>query len=292
MRLFGDPQHSGMLAGLSQLPRHIVQPFSLAALAVVGAIVIAVFVGDVTLVLAALAAAVVLLLIGLRGTPREAVVALMGGQTYRPVSDVSASTPVDAEGLTGSELSGLETVCFLHTYVREGGSVGRNRVFPMNYFVDLMTAALIPSHLRCLTDELVDHIRRGGGVKGVTTLAGPKRGNPLLLTAVADKLGMEGLFIKERPLFGKTFEGIGGRPRVAAVLDDVSSDGDLLVHSVEVLRKAGYEVTTAFVLVDRKEGDAGDALKKVGVRLVPLLRLGDQDLEALAERGRRFAGAL
>jgi len=95
------------------------------------------------------------------------------------------------------------------------------------------------------------------------------------------------VFVKERPLFGKTLEGIGGRPKRAILFDDISSDGQLLVNCVQVLREAGYAVSDAFVLVDRPEGDSEEALAEVGVRLWPLHRLADQDLESLAARGRR-----
>ncbi|HEY8473265.1 MAG TPA: hypothetical protein VIL37_11615 [Natronosporangium sp.] len=292
--LSGSRDDSSWLAAIAKLPRYVVQPFSLAAVAFVGAIVIAVFDGGWWLSLATLVAGIVVLVIGLRATPASAIEALVSGQAYQPVSDVSATTPVDTEGAARGgpgALSAIETVCFLHTYVREGGSVGRNRIFHVDYFVDLMTAALIPSHLECMKSELANHIRRSGQLKDVTTLACPKRGNLLLLTAVARELGMEPVFVKERPLFGKTLEGIGGRPKVAAVVDDVSSDGDLLVHCVQVLSANGYTVRRAFVLVDRPEGDAEEALAKVGVELVPLFRYSDQDLEALASRGRRFAGS-
>ena len=74
--------------------------------------------------------------------------------------------------------------------------MGRNRVFPMDYFVDLMTAALIPSHLEFMTRELVEHMRQSGRVDRVTTVACPKRGNPLLLAAVARELELEPVFVK------------------------------------------------------------------------------------------------
>jgi orotate phosphoribosyltransferase len=100
-------------------------------------------------------------------------------------------------------------------------------------------------------------------------------------------LGLQPVFVKERPLFGKMIEGIGGRPKKAAIVDDISSDGELLVTCVKVMREHGYEVTTAFVLIDRTEGDSLEALANVDVTLMPLTRLGDQDLEGIAERGRR-----
>jgi len=283
------PDESDWLASLSMLPRFILQPFSLSAVAVVGAIVLGVF-GDTWPAAGSLVAAVALLIIGLRGTPKDAVGALVGGSSYRPVSALSVAASVDHAGLTfgqGGQLSAVQAICFLHLYVREGGSVGRSRTIPVDYFVDLMTAALVPSHLECLKQELVSHIRRTGDMTAITTAAGPKRGNALLLAAVARELKLEPLFVKERPLFGKMIEGIGGRPKRAMLVDDIASDGELLVHCVTTLRQDGYEVKEAFVLIDRREGDALDALAQEGVSLRALYSLGDQELESIAAIGRR-----
>jgi orotate phosphoribosyltransferase len=280
---------SSWTATLAGLPRHIVQPFGLSAVAVVGAVLLGVS-GAYWAAITALGAAVALLVIGLRATPQEAIGSLVAGNNYQPVSHLDVDTPVDSRGLSsdrGGRLGPLEAIYFLHLYQNEGGSFGRYKNFPVDYFVDLMTAALVPSHLDCMTREMAAHVRRCGKLDGVTTVAGPKRGNPLLLVATANELGLEPVFVKERPLFGKTLEGIGGRPKRAILFDDISSDGQLLVNCVQVLREAGYAVSDAFVLVDRPEGDSEEALAEVGVRLWPLHRLADQDLESLAARGRR-----
>jgi len=287
----GGKTEAGWLAAVASIPRYVLQPFSLSAVAVVAAALLGIFGAGLAAALAALAASVLLLVIGLRGTPRAAIGSLVAGGTYQQVSDISVTTPVGKSGLTdrkGARLAPLEAICFLHLYVLKGGSVGRTRVFLVDYFVDLMTAALVPSHLECMTRELTEHVRRSGRMDGVTTMACPKRGNALLLAAVARELQVEPLFVKERPLFGKILEGIGGSPKRAALLDDVSSDGELLVSCVAKLRECGYAVADAFVLVDRPEGDAPEALAEVGVRLWPLYRFSDRDLEQLAARGRKI----
>jgi len=280
----------GWMNTLAALPAVILQPFSLSAVAVVGAILLGVF-GSVWGSIVALLAAVALLAIGLRGTPREAIGSLVGSATYQQVSHLSVATPVDRTGITharGGQLNPLEAICFLHLYQRDGGSVGvYGRVFPMDYFVDLLSAALVPSHLEVLTHEMVEHLKGSGRLEGVTTAATPKRGNVLLTAAAAREAGLETVFIKQRPLFGKMVEGLGGRPKKAVLMDDISSDGELLSTSVRDLRDSGYEVTDAFVLIDRPECDAHDELAKIGVRLWPLRSFSDNELESIAARGRR-----
>jgi len=154
-----------------------------------------------------------------------------------------------------------------------------------------MSAALVQDHLNIMTSEFVNHIRRNADLKTVAVLAGPKRGNALLIAAVAHCLHLTPIFVKERPLFGKSLEGVDGDPTCAAVIDDISSDGELLANCVEVLRTNGYVVKDAYVLVDRTEGDSSGLLSSMGVALHPLLQLNDQKLREIVSRARQTSPA-
>jgi orotate phosphoribosyltransferase len=157
----------------------------------------------------------------------------------------------------------------------------------MDYFVDLMSAALVTDHLEILTTELVSHIRRVADLGRVGVLAGPKRGNALLIAKAAYRVGKTPLLIKERPLFGKWLEGVYGDPGRAVIVDDISSDGELLANCTLVMRESGFEVTDAYVLVDRIEGDSVERLAELGVSLHPLLRLDDHNIRDLVSRARQ-----
>lgn len=174
----------------------------------------------------------------------------------------------------------------MHLYEREGGHVGRTRTFSMNYFVDLMSAALVRDHLTVMVDELAGFVSRAQ-VKNVTVVAGPKRGNALLIAETAYRLGMTPLFIKERPLFTKSLEGVDGDPDRAIIVDDISSDGELLATCAAVMRANGYVVTDAFVLIDRTEGDSDERLREMGVALHPLLQLDDHKIRDIVRRARQ-----
>jgi orotate phosphoribosyltransferase len=274
----------------SRIPAAVLQPFSLSATAVVAGVFLGVFVSALTAVIA-LVLSVILLVIGLVATPREAVGHLVsGGQEFSAVSDIESDTPVSSTRLTqshGGSLTAIETVCFLHLYEREGGHVGRTRTFNMNYFVDLMSASLVRDHLEIMTSELVSHIRRTADLSGVGVLAGPKRGNSLLIAKTAYDLSLTPIFIKERPLFGKWLEGVDGDPGCAIVVDDISSDGELLVNCVQTLRECGYAVHDVYVLIDRIEGDSVELLSELGVTLHPLLDLDDHKIRGLVSRARQ-----
>ena len=50
------------------------------------------------------------------------------------------------------------------------------------------------------------------------------------------------------------------------------------MKSADILRKAGIKVNRALVVVDREEG-AAEALEKVGIELVPLVRISEMTKE-------------
>jgi orotate phosphoribosyltransferase len=273
----------------SRIPAAVLQPFSLSATALVAGVFLGVFVSPLTAIIA-LVLSVILLIIGLVATPREAVGHLVSGQQFSAVSDIESDTPVSSTRLTqgqGGSLTAIETVCFLHLYEREGGHVGRTRTFNMNYFVDLMSAALVRDHLEIMTSELVSHIRRTPNLNGVGVLAGQKRWNSLLIARAAYALSLTPIFIKERPLFGKWLEGVDGDPERAIVVDDISSDGELLVNCVLTLRECGYTVQDVYVLIDRTEGDSVELLSDLGVSLHSLLDLDDHKIRGLVSRARQ-----
>jgi orotate phosphoribosyltransferase len=284
-----DDDRSPWLTALINTPRQIAQPFSLSALSLVSGVILGVF-GPIEASLSCIGVSAVLLTIGVIRTPSQDASKALESDSYKPVSDLKSSTSIEGAKIVHNGPDGLgmiEALCFLHLYQIKGGSIGRNRTFPVDYFVDLMTASLVPAHLDIMVRELARHIRKSGHLTTITTIASPKRGNSLLLAMTAHELDLQPIFIKERPLFGKMLEGIGGSPKVAAIVDDISSDGELLVNCVKEMRSCGYRVERAFVLIDRTEGDSIEALADIGVELLPMIRLNDQELEDIVGRARR-----
>ncbi|AEA46706.1 orotate phosphoribosyltransferase [Archaeoglobus veneficus] len=58
------------------------------------------------------------------------------------------------------------------------------------------------------------------------------------------------------------------------VVEDVTTTGSSALSAVERVRARGGEVEAVLVVVDREEG-AAEAFREKGVRLIPLLSLGD-----------------
>lgn len=98
------------------------------------------------------------------------------------------------------------------------------------------------------------------------------------LTMGADPVAVATAVLSDRSLrsfsIRKTAKahGTGGRivgpistDDVAAIVDDTTTTGASLVESCEVLRAAGIEVKQAIVVVDRSEGAAEAAMRRMGV---------------------------
>src|SRR5262249_1954002 len=106
----------------------------------------------------------------------------------------------------------------------------------------------------------------------------------------AHELDMAPIFIKERPLFGKWLEGVCGDPGRAVIVDDISSDGELLANCAQVMQESGFDVRDAYVLIDRTEGDSVERLAELGISLHPLLAVDDNKIGDLVGRARQRWG--
>jgi len=87
---------------------------------------------------------------------------------------------------------------------------------------------------------------------------------------------------------GSTIEGPFEAGDRVVVIDDVATSGSSVLGAVDRLRGAGLVVERAVVLIDR-EGGAGQALAKQGVRLHSVMKLSDV-VGLLLEAGRISEG--
>ena len=137
-----------------------------------------------------------------------------------------------------------------------------------SYDIDLR---LVPSHPEVYTTvlaayvELVEGVGTGNydAIAGVAT-AGVTVSSPL---AVMTKKPM--MYVRKKGESrspGRAVEGVAKRGARVIIVDDLVSSGGSLVYSAKALRKEGYKVHDAAVLLDRLEG--GEAkLGSVGVAL-------------------------
>jgi orotate phosphoribosyltransferase len=195
--------------------------------------------------------------------------------------------------VTVDPLGTLQTIAARHLHENVADwQFGLDGQIRMGMFLDLLEATHVDASLQALA-ECVRHLiaTRPAGSDEIA-IAGPKRGNSLLIREVARLLPAPSAFVKEQPLCGKWIEGNLIPGCCVVLVDDVASDGDLLVTAAERLRDAGHTVSEAFVLVNRPEGDATELLADHAVRLSWLWEAADADLFLLrqeAQRGPTFS---
>ena len=159
------------------------------------------------------------------------------------------------------------------TYEQEGVIV--------QYYLDLMEAAVNPSELKVLAKNLACYVKEMVNYD-YDIIAVPKNGNPLLGAAVARLLKKRLILVKEQaPKRSYSFDGTFIKGQHAVLIDDVSSEGTFLTRPILMMRSNGLEVTDCLVLVHRKEGTANQRLKDVKVNLHAICEFSDQELAQL-----------
>lgn len=151
------------------------------------------------------------------------------------------------------------------------------------YDIDLR---LVPSYPEIYTTvlaayvELVDRVgaSKFDSIAGVAT-AGVTISSPL--TIMLKKPMMYVRKRGERRRTGRLVEGVSKRGSRVLVIDDLVSTGASIAYAAGALRKEGYKVTDAAVLVDRLEGGEKN-LASVGVNLSSFVDIKDL-LEALRQ---------
>lgn len=142
------------------------------------------------------------------------------------------------------------------------------------YYIDIKKATSDPRTLELIARRIVkvmdDENICAEAIGGVAV------GGIPLATAVSLASGLPLVIIRKAL---KDY-GTGGRligdveDRRLLIVEDVTTTGGSVVEAVGVLRDEGAVIDTVITVVDRVEG-ASEALKAVGVRLLPLVKAAD-----------------
>jgi orotate phosphoribosyltransferase len=169
------------------------------------------------------------------------------------------------------------------TYPYHQQEAGTYESVPVKFFVDLLSA----SGDRKDRDVLDRWLTRWVWHKRLrpTHVAVPKRGNVVLASTVARRLGLPLVVVyQESTLHERPYEGYLERGDRVLLVDDISSDADFLMRVVERLRLENVHIVGTVVLVDRAEGRCATALAEAEIRFYPVITLGDEDLRQLTIR--------
>ncbi len=137
-----------------------------------------------------------------------------------------------------------------------------------SYDIDLR---LVPSHPEVYTEVLAAYVElvEGVGTHNYDAIAGVATAGVTVSSPLAVMTKKPMMYVRKKGESrgpGKPVEGMAKRGSRVILVDDLVSSGGSLVYSVAALRKEGYKVGDAAVLLDRLEGGRSN-LERVGVRL-------------------------
>jgi len=154
-----------------------------------------------------------------------------------------------------------------------------------SYDIDLR---LVPSHPEVYTTVLAAYVElvEGVGTHNYDAIAGVATAGVTVSSPLAVMTKKPMMYVRKKGEIhspGKPVEGMAKRGSRVIIVDDLVSSGGSLVYSARELRKEGYKVSDAAVLLDRLEGGRPN-LESVGVRLHSFTTTRDL-LEALRDSG-------
>ena len=131
---------------------------------------------------------------------------------------------------------------------------------------------------RGVAAEAMDDVVRSQSDLFFDCVMGPQQGDADLAARLAERLGLPCVYLWCRPGSDAWVQGEVKGCR-ALFVDDVSYDGEISCGRIEAARSLGWVIEHHAVLVDRSDGDAAQALGAIGVQLLPVLRLDDEELD-------------
>ena len=142
-----------------------------------------------------------------------------------------------------------------------------------NYYINMKKAITEPEILSTISKLITSKL----DLKEVDKVAGPALGAVPIATAVSLESKLPLLMIrKEKKGYGtsKLIEGELNEGDNVIVVEDVSTTGGSLLKAIKAINENGGNVTRAFVVVDREEGDI-EAFEKEGIKLEPLISVNE-----------------
>lgn len=172
---------------------------------------------------------------------------------------------------------------------QDQGLVGERKF--VRYYVDLMDAVTDRDKLEVLAQILATKITELD-LMPYKRVVGIKKGNVLLAAQTAHVLRKPLAIVKSDLSYkiGAPFEGTIAPEERIVLVDDVASDGSILVRAVHQLHVHRVEVLDVVTLIERPEGDARNKLHtEVHRFLKSVCVVADDDIEVLVKRGAPFS---
>jgi orotate phosphoribosyltransferase len=176
-------------------------------------------------------------------------------------------------------------------FVNHGGRVvtGALDQFEISLFLDLFSACTLVPYRETIARTVARAVT-ACSTEPATYVAVPKEGNVLLADAVARRLKKHLLVVRALVpaiRFGDPVEGTIAAGACVVVVDDIASDGELLVRTVAHLRAHGARVSNVVCAVERLDGNSRERLVAHDVTLHAPIQLDERTLRELAQLPER-----
>ena len=139
------------------------------------------------------------------------------------------------------------------------------------YYIDIKRASTDPKVLY-LISQLMAEKMQNNGIKP-DRIAGVVLGSVPLAAALSLATGIPYIMVRKEKKdhgTGKLIEGVLNKGEKVLMVEDVITSAGSSLSAIETVRAAGAEVTDIISVIDRESGGS-DALRKVGVKLTPLV---------------------
>ncbi|ADG13358.1 orotate phosphoribosyltransferase [Methanocaldococcus infernus ME] len=139
-----------------------------------------------------------------------------------------------------------------------------------SYYVDIKKAITNPEVLEMIGKEIAKRVYED-------KIAGIELGSVPIASVVSVLAKKPLVIIRKKPKDYGTMSKIEGEIKEGEkvlIVEDVTTTGNSVIKAINEVREAGGIVERVIVVVDREEG-AEENLKKIGVKLEPLVRVSE-----------------
>lgn len=143
------------------------------------------------------------------------------------------------------------------------------------YYVDLRLVPSYPHQFRRMIKHLQNLISEQIGFDSIDSVASVPTGGLVIASSLAYELVKPLVYVRSQAKqygTGNLVEGIVKQGMKILLVDDVATTGGSVINGIKELKKAGAQVTDAYVIVNRLEG-ADVALEREGVKLHQILNI-------------------
>lgn len=140
-----------------------------------------------------------------------------------------------------------------------------------DYYIDIKKASTEPKILKIIAQQMRDY------TKGYNMLAGMELGAVPLVVALSLETGLPYVIIRKEKRehgTGKQIEGGDVKGKSVLVVEDVTTSGDSVIKTIQILRENDADVEKVLVVVDRESG-AREKLQKLEVEFIPLISVSE-----------------